>query len=51
MLIEDFMIKANEVVAEHMYQQQVPILYRVHEKPDEESVTELNRVLGDLGIR
>jgi len=49
MLIEDFMIKANEVVAEHMYRQQIPILYRVHEKPDEESITKLNLVLGGFG--
>jgi ribonuclease R len=49
MLIEDFMIKANEVVAEHMYAKQVPILYRVHEKPDEESLDKLNLVLGGLG--
>mgnify|MGYP000877803124 FL=1 len=49
MLIEDFMIKANEVVAEHIYRQQIPILYRVHEKPDEESITKLNLVLGGFG--
>jgi len=49
MLIEDFMIKANEVVAEHMYWQQIPILYRVHEKPDEESLAKLNMVLGGFG--
>lgn len=49
MLIEDFMIKANEVVAEHLFWQQIPILYRVHEKPDEESLTKLNLVLGGFG--
>ncbi|MGI5911575.1 MAG: ribonuclease R [Syntrophomonadaceae bacterium] len=49
MLIEDFMITANEVIAEHMYWQQIPILYRVHEKPDEESITKLNLVLGGFG--
>ena len=49
MLIEDFMIKANEVVAEHLYWQQVPILYRVHEKPDEDSLAKLNVVLGGFG--
>jgi len=49
MLIEDFMIKANEVVAEHMYSRQIPILYRVHEKPDEESLAKLNLVLGGFG--
>ncbi|MDD2585946.1 MAG: ribonuclease R [Syntrophomonadaceae bacterium] len=49
MLIEDFMIKANEVVAEHMYWQESPILYRVHEKPDEESLLKVNNVLGVFG--
>jgi ribonuclease R len=49
MLIEDFMIMANEVVAEHMYSRQIPILYRVHEKPDEESLAQLNLVLGGFG--
>lgn len=48
-LIEDFMIKANETVAEHMFWQELPILYRVHEKPEEKSVTELNHVLGIFG--
>jgi ribonuclease R len=49
MLIEDFMIKANEVVAEHMYWQDIPILYRVHEKPKAESLVQLNNVLGVFG--
>ncbi|MGI6452501.1 MAG: ribonuclease R [Syntrophomonadaceae bacterium] len=50
-IIEDFMIKANEVVAEHMYWREAPILYRVHEKPDEDGMTGLNRVLGVFGHR
>lgn len=40
-LIEDFMIQANEVVAEHLYRLQAPILYRVHEKPGQEGLTRL----------
>lgn len=48
-LIEDFMIKANEVVAEHLYNRQIPALYRVHEKPEEESINKLNLVLGVFG--
>jgi len=51
MLIEDFMIKANEVVAEHMFWQEAPVLYRVHEKPEEESLNNLNRVLGVFGYK
>ncbi len=48
-LIEDFMIKANEVVAEHLYMRHIPVLYRVHEKPEEESINKLNLVLGVFG--
>jgi len=51
MLIEDFMIKANEVVAEHMFWQEAQVLYRVHEKPEEESLNNLNRVLGVFGYK
>lgn len=49
MLIEDFMIKANEVVAEHMFWQDISILYRVHEKPETEALMKLNNVLGVFG--
>ncbi|HNX92648.1 MAG TPA: ribonuclease R [Syntrophomonas sp.] len=49
MLIEDFMIKANETVAEYMFWQENPILYRVHEKPEGESFSKLNKVLGVFG--
>lgn len=49
MLIEDFMIKANETVAEHMFWQEIPILYRVHEKPDSDAIVKLNHVLGVFG--
>lgn len=49
MIIEDFMIKANEVVAEHLHWQEAPALYRVHEKPNEEALGKLNLVLGVFG--
>ncbi|MDD2619139.1 MAG: ribonuclease R [Syntrophomonadaceae bacterium] len=49
MLIEDFMIKANEVVAEHLCKLEIPLLYRVHEKPDEEAIGKLNKVLAVFG--
>ncbi|CFX74023.1 Cold shock protein [Syntrophomonas zehnderi OL-4] len=49
MLIEDFMIKANEVVAEYMYWQEMPTLYRVHEKPEGDALARLNQVLAVFG--
>ncbi len=51
LLIEDFMIKANEVVAEHLLKRQAPALYRVHEKPEGDSLNRLNNVLGVFGYK
>lgn len=49
MIIEEFMIAANETVAEHYYWLEVPFLYRVHEEPDLDDITELNEFLGAFG--
>ena len=40
-LIEDFMLAANETIAEDFYWQQVPFVYRTHEAPDPEKIRDL----------
>ena len=48
-IIEECMLIANETVAQHMYDLKSPFLYRVHEVPDKEKLTELNAFLQTLG--
>ena len=49
-IIEEFMLAANETVAEHFYWMQYPFLYRVHEKPEPEKMVELKAYLMNFGI-
>lgn len=48
-LIEQFMLTANETVAEKFYWLEAPFIYRVHEVPDMEKIEELNKFLWNLG--
>lgn len=48
-IIEEFMLITNETVAEHMFWQNVPFLYRVHEAPSEEKTAEFAEFLKMLG--
>lgn len=48
-LIEDFMLLANTTVAEYFFKFEIPFLYRIHEKPREEKIQELNSYLRPLG--
>ena len=50
-LVEDFMVLANEVVAQECAARSLPVLYRVHEDPPAERVEELRELLGRLGHR
>lgn len=50
-IIEQFMLTANETIAERFYWLDLPFIYRVHEKPDEDKVKELNKYLFNLGYR
>lgn len=48
-VIEDFMLLANETVAEDYFWQSVPFLYRTHEKPDEEKMMRLGTFINNFG--
>ena len=48
-MIEDFMIAANETVAEHVFYMGLPFVYRVHEVPDNEKVEEFLNSISMLG--
>ena len=50
-LIEDFMIAANETVATHFYNMDLPFIYRVHDKPKPEKITDFVNLLKLLNIR
>ncbi len=51
MMIEDFMIAANEAVGSHLEKLGIPSLYRVHEKPDTAKLEELRPIFHSLGIK
>jgi len=50
-IIEQFMLSANETIAERFYWLEVPFIFRVHEEPDIDKVKELNKFLFNLGYR
>lgn len=49
-IIEEFMIAANELVAEVFCVQEIPFLYRVHEDPDEEKLANIFKFLSNMNI-
>ena len=50
-LIEDFMLAANETVAEDYYWQAQPFVYRVHEKPDADRMQRLGTFIRNFGYQ
>ncbi len=50
-IIEQFMLTANETIAEKFYWLEAPFVYRVHEAPDMEKIAELNKFLFNFGYK
>ncbi len=48
-LIEDFMLIANETVAEHFFWLEIPFLYRIHDIPDPEKIQKLGLFINNFG--
>lgn len=49
-LIEEFMLAANETIAEHFHWLDVPFIHRIHEDPDESKLQHFFDFLGGLGL-
>lgn len=50
-IIEQFMLIANETIAEKFFWLEAPFIYRVHEEPDLEKIKELNKFLYNFGLK
>lgn len=48
-IIEDFMLLANETVAEDFYWQELPFVYRTHDNPDPEKIQQLALFINNFG--
>jgi ribonuclease R len=49
-LVEEFMLKANEVVAKHLSDHHKPVLYRIHEEPSKEDFEDFFNLARSLGF-
>lgn len=49
-IIEDFMLMANETIAEDYFWQELPFEYRVHEDPDQEKIEQLMHFMSNFGL-
>ncbi|WGS65296.1 ribonuclease R [Marinitoga aeolica] len=50
-IIEEFMIKANETIASIFDSQGLPFIYRIHEEPDPDMLLQLKNYLEIMGLR
>lgn len=48
-IIEDFMLAANETVAQHFYWMELPFVYRVHDVPDADRLQKLASIISNFG--
>lgn len=48
-IIEDFMLIANETVAEHFHWMELPFVYRTHDNPDPEKISKLSTFIRNFG--
>jgi ribonuclease R len=48
-IIEEFMLIANETIAEDFYWQEIPFVYRTHDNPDEEKIRKLAIFINNFG--
>ena len=49
-IVEEFMLIANETIAEHFFWMEIPFVYRVHEAPSLEKMEEFKRFIGSFGL-
>ncbi len=49
-IVEEFMLVANETIAEHFYWMEIPFVYRVHESPSLEKIEEFKRFIKSFGL-
>ncbi|MEK6577274.1 MAG: ribonuclease R [Nitrospirota bacterium] len=50
-IIEEFMLAANETVAEHICRLEMPFLYRIHEEPNPEKMIAFSEFIHNFGLR